>query len=90
MFSDIETHHSTDRGSCHREDGPKAAVVRANGQETTAVAGTNRVHVIDDVGADNLGKVKEVVEKLEAENVALHRELIAKGADHSRALMHNI
>lgn len=44
----------------------------------------------DQIGADMLSTVEEMIDKLKTDNVALHGELVSEKAAHARALMDNI
>lgn len=62
----------------------------SGGQKPTRVVDVVAVAASDHWGSDTMAKVEEMTEKLEAENLSLHGELVAKCMAHDRALMNNI
>lgn len=42
------------------------------------------------VGNDGIAKVKEMIEKFEAENLVMHGQLVAEKSAHARAFLYNV
>lgn len=94
--ADLRSVHGTGDGKSHRstsgvdvrqegKDEDAQAAPGLGGQVFAAVADAGAILAPAQVGSDGIAKVKEVIKKLNAVNLALHGELVAEKSPQARA-----